>query len=465
MTQINVENPYNQAVIDQVTLSSWSELDSFLQQAHETFVDKAQRTPAHERIAILNRCAQLMREQKDDLAMLIASEGGKPLTDAQVEVDRAIDGVELCAKELLNLKGEQIPMDLTAAGSGRLAFTYREPIGPVVAVSAFNHPLNLIVHQVAPAVAVNCPILIKPANDTPLSAKKFVELLYQAGLEPKWCRFFLAKREDTERLVSDPRTAFFSFIGSPKVGWYLRSQLAPGTRCALEHGGAAPVIIDHTVDIDAILPSIVKGGFYHSGQVCVSIQRIFVANTIVEEFTDKLVKRVKKLVVGDARKADTDCGPLIRPAECQRVSEWVEEARSGGADILIGGRALSATLYEPTVILNPAETLNVSLKEIFGPVVCVYGFDQITDAYRRANDVPFSFQAAVYSNALETVLQAQHALEASAVMINDHSAFRVDWMPFAGRKQSGYGVGGIPYTMRDFTEEKMVVIKLPILPL
>ena len=461
MTVVKVENPFNQEVIAELTLSTWDELDAMLQQAADTFADKAQRLAAHERIVILNRCAELMLEQKDELAMLIATEGGKPLKDAIIEVDRAIDGVQLAAKELLGLKGEQIPMDLTAAGAGRLAFTYREPIGPVVAVSAFNHPLNLIVHQVAPAIAVNAPILIKPANDTPLSAKKFVELLYQAGLDKKWCRFFLAKREDTERVVTDPRTAFFTFIGSPGVGWYLRSKLAPGTRCALEHGGAAPVIVDKQVDIDAILPSIVKGGFYHSGQVCVSVQRIYVDNHILDDFVRKLVEQVGKLVVGDAREGNTDCGPLIRPKECQRVAEWVEQAKQSGAQIPIGGKALTSTLYEPTVILNPADDLNVSSKEIFGPVVCVYGYDHITEAYQRANNVPFSFQAAVYTQSLEVALQAQHQLEASAVMVNDHSAFRVDWMPFAGRKESGYGIGGIPYTMHDFTEEKMVVIKLP----
>ncbi|WP_144210808.1 aldehyde dehydrogenase family protein [Shewanella donghaensis] len=461
MNQLDVLNPSTGEVIGQVAFSNWDQLDQYLQQAHETFADKSQRTPAHERTAILKRCAQLMKEQQDDFAMLIATEGGKPLKDAYVEVIRAIDGVELCANELHNLKGEQIPMDLTAAGAGRMAFTYREPIGPVVAVSAFNHPLNLIVHQVAPAIAVNCPILIKPANDTPLSAQKFVELLYQAGLDQKWCRFFVAENEDTERVVTDPRTAFFSFIGSSKVGWYLRSQLAPGTRCALEHGGAAPVIIDDTVDIDAILPAIVKGGFYHSGQVCVSVQRIYITNNTIDVFAKKLVEQVNLLVVGDAREADTECGPLIRPAECQRVADWVDEARNAGAQILTGGKKLSQTHYEPTVILNPNDDLKVSAMEIFGPVVCLYGVDNLKSAYKRANNVPYSFQASVFSNSLETVLHAQHELDASTVLINDHTAFRVDWMPFAGRKQSGYGVGGIPYTMRDLTEEKMVIMKLP----
>ena len=203
VNSISVLNPLNQKPIGDVAKTEWAMLDSYLQQASDLHKDKCQHLAAYERGTILMRCAQLMREEQDDLALLIASEGGKPLKDAKVEVTRAIDGVELCVKELLHLRGEQIPMDLTAAGEGRLAFTYYEPIGPVLAISAFNHPLNLIVHQVAPAVAVGCPVLIKPANDTPLSAQRFVQLLYQAGLDEKWCRFFLCDREYTERLVSD----------------------------------------------------------------------------------------------------------------------------------------------------------------------------------------------------------------------------------------------------------------------
>lgn len=461
MSKITVLNPLNQEPIGEVEKTEWSELDAYLQQASDLHKDKSQHLAAHERSAILMRCAELMRQEADELALLIASEGGKPLKDAKVEVTRAIDGMELCVKELLHLRGNQIPMDLTSAGSGRMAFTYREPIGPVVAISAFNHPLNLIVHQVAPAVAVGCPVMIKPANDTPLSAQRFVQLLHEAGLDEKWCRFFVADRKYSERLVSDPRTAFFSFIGSAKVGWYLRSQLAPGTRCALEHGGAAPVVVDETADFSSMIPLLAKGGFYHSGQVCVSVQRIYAHKSIAKRLAVQLAEHAEQLVVGDARDINTDCGPLIRPAECKRVEEWVEEAKANGADILCGGKALSETLYAPTVIYNPDDSLKVSQLEIFGPVVCVYSYDNIEEAFARANDVPYSFQASVFSDNLNVVLRAQHELEAAAVMVNDHTAFRVDWMPFAGRKQSGYNVGGIAYTMHDMSEEKMVVIKLP----
>ena len=271
-------------------------------------------------------------------------------------------------------------MDLTAAGSGRLAFTTRDPIGPVVAVSAFNHPLNLIVHQVAPAIAVGCPVLVKPAGDTPLSCQAFVEMLYEAGLPEEWCRFVMSDRESSEKLVTDPRVAFFSFIGSAGVGWMLRSKLAPGTRCALEHGGVAPVIIDESAGLEAIIPSLLKGGFYHSGQVCVSVQRIFAPRAQAGDIAQMLAEGASKLIVGNAIDEQVECGPLIRPAEVDRVAAWVDEAKNAGAKILTGGERLTETTYAPTVLLEPPTNAKISNAEVFGPAVCVYGYDDMDEA-------------------------------------------------------------------------------------
>jgi len=239
----------------------------------------------------------------------------------------------------------------------------------------------------------------------------------------------------------------------------LRSKLAPGTRCALEHGGVAPVIVDETADIGTVVPSVTKGGFYHSGQVCVSVQRAFVHTSIIDDFADVLVAQVSALKVGNAIHADVDCGPLIRPREVDRVAEWVEEASAAGGQILCGGEKLSDTTYAPTVILNPPAEVTISQQEVFGPVVCLYSYDEFGDAIARANAVEYSFQAAIFSSNLEHALRAFREIDASAVMVNDHSAFRVDWMPFAGQKTSGLGVGGIPATMHDMTQEKMVVFK------
>ncbi|MBA6417138.1 aldehyde dehydrogenase family protein [Colwellia sp. 6M3] len=458
--KLDVFNPYDQTYLGSVPMLEWAKIDNYLTTSEQLFKDRQQWLPAFERINILKKVAVLISERADELALLIASEGGKPLVDARVEVTRAIDGVELCAKEIANLKGSQIPMDLTQAGAGRIAYTSKEPIGVVVAVSAFNHPLNLIVHQVAPAIAAGCPVLVKPAGDTPLSCKAFVDILHQAGLPPQWCRFVMCETATSERMITDPRVAFLSFIGSAKVGWMLRSKLAPGTRCALEHGGVAPVIIEESADIDAMIPSLLKGGFYHSGQVCVSVQRIFAPKAKAKAIAQKLADGAAKLIVGNAIDESTECGPLIRPAEVDRIEAWVDEAVSAGATLLTGGKRLGETTYAPTVLLEPPVDAKVSTMEIFGPVVCVYGYDDINQAIAQANALEFAFQASVFTKNLDIAMKAINELDATAVMVNDHTAFRVDWMPFAGRKHSGYNTGGIAYTMHDMSQDKMAVIKL-----
>lgn len=455
---LDVVNPYNGELIDRVLLSSWQDIDAMLATASECYRDRKCWLPTPERIGILQRAAAIMTARFDELAMGIAREGGKPLIDARVEVTRAIDGVELCVSELGHLAGSQIPLDLTAAGIGRAAFTFREPIGPVVAVSAFNHPLNLIVHQVAPAVAVGCPVIVKPANDTPLSAYTFVSILHEAGLPEHWCRCVSTDRTVGEQLVTDPRVAFFSFIGSAQVGWMLRSKLAPGTRCALEHGGVAPVIVDDSANFERMLPALLKGGFYHAGQVCVSVQRVFAPRAMAEDLAGRLAEGAAGLVVGPATDEATQVGPLIRNREVDRVGQWVDEAVAAGARLVCGGKKLGPSTYAPTVLLDPPANARVSTEEVFGPVVCIFSYDSIDQALDQANSLPFAFQAACFTNRLDTALKCINRLDATAVMVNDHTAFRVDWMPFAGARRSGYGIGGIGHTMHDMTREKMMVL-------
>ncbi|MHA7819421.1 MAG: aldehyde dehydrogenase family protein [Erythrobacter sp.] len=454
-----VVNPFDRKKIGEVPTHDWDQVDAYLTKAAELHADRSKWLKTHERAAILEKVVEIMKDRRDHLAMQIANEGGKPLIDARVEADRAIKGVELCIEDLGNVRGTEIPMGLSSSGDGRLAWTSREPIGPVVAVSAFNHPLNLIVHQVCPAVATGCPVIVKPASDTPLSCFEFVDILHEAGLPEDWARAVLPSRDASEKMVTDKRVAFFTFIGSAGVGWGLRSKLAPGTRCALEHGGVAPVIVDPTADLDAAVPALVKGGFYHSGQVCVSVQRIFAHSSIVDDLANRLAEKAKALKVGNAIHENTECGPLIRPKEVDRVAEWVDEARDGGAEVLCGGEKLGETTYAPTVLLNPSPDATISKNEVFGPVVCVYSYDDVDDAIAQANSLDVSFQAAVFTNDLANAMHTYRNINASAVMVNDHTAFRVDWMPFAGLKESGHGVGGIPYTMHEMTIEKMIVIK------
>lgn len=457
---VEVDAPYDGAVIATVATADAGAVETALATAARLYADRGGWLSPAKRIEVLERAAGIMSDRAEELAVEAAREGGKPLIDSRVEVARAIDGVRLCVEGLRTQAGTEIPMNLNAASMNRLAMTTHEPIGPVVAVSAFNHPLNLIVHQVGPGIAAGCPVVVKPAEVTPLSCLRFVGILHEAGLPEEWCQAVVtAGHEVAEALVTDPRVAFFSFIGSARVGWMLRSKLAPGARCALEHGGVAPIIVARGADLDAVLPLLAKGGFYHAGQVCVSVQRIFADMAIAGEVAERLAAMAKELKVGDPTLAETEIGPLIRHAEVDRVAEWVEEARNGGSGVLSGAEKLSASCYAPTVLAEPAADARVSTLEIFGPVVCVYGYDDMDAAIERANALPFAFQAAVCTRDIDTAMRAFRRLDASAIMVNDHTAFRVDWMPFAGLRQSGHGVGGIHHTLRDMQIEKMLVLR------
>ena len=455
---LTVTAPYTGETLGTLEQHNAEQIEQLLASAHGLYRQRKGWLPLHQRVTILENLVELMTEQRESLALQAAQEGGKPLPDSLVEADRAVDGVRLALEAMRSDAGTVIPMGGTAASAGRAAFTQKEPIGVVVAVSAFNHPLNLIIHQVVPAVAAGCPVIVKPAEDTPLSCRSVVELLHQAGLPEPWCQMVLPESiELSEALVTDHRVGFFSFIGSARVGWMLNSKLAPGTRCALEHGGVAPLIVAADADLDRAVAAVAKGGFYHAGQVCVSVQRAYVHSSIAEEFNQRLVTAAKAMKVGDPAKADTEVGPLIRPGEVQRVHEWVVEAAESG-ELLYGGEQLPNQCYTPTVIVNPDVNCKLSQQEVFGPVVCVYSFDDMTAVLEQANALPVAFQAGVFTKNIDTAMEVYRGIDASAVMWNDHTAFRVDGMPFAGLRQSGLGVGGIPHTIEDMQIDKMLVI-------
>ena len=455
---LTVHAPYNGAVVGQVAVSTEADVEQALSVAHGIFRDRSQWLSKPQRIEILQRSAELIAARKLEIATQAASEGGKPLKDSITEVERGIDGILNCIEVLRTEGGHVIPMGLNATSQNRVAFTQYEPIGVVAAVSAFNHPFNLIVHQVVPAIAVSAPVIVKPAANTPLSCQTLLQILAEAGLPTGWAQMVLpTDNAVTGRLVSDPRVGFFSFIGSAAVGWMLRSTLAPGTRCALEHGGVAPVILAADADLDDALPRIARGGFWHAGQACVSVQRIFCHRSIAEQVAVRPGQLGDAMVVGDPTDIRTDVGPLIAEREVHRVDQWVNAAVAGGARLISGGRVLDYNGYAPTVLLNPPIDSNVMQKEVFGPVVAVYAYDDLADAIQLANALPYAFQAAVFTRDLDTAMQCYQDLDATAVMVNENTLFRVDWMPFAGARLSGHGVGGIPHTMKEMQIEKMMV--------
>ncbi len=455
----DVLSPFDETVIESLSYIDEGTALAALERAHELHQNRDGWLDATKRIRILERFASLAEHRADELARQAAREGGKPLKDSIVEVERGIEGVRVAIKEIDQLLGTEIPMRLNDASAHRFAHTYREPRGVVLAISAFNHPFNLIIHQVVTAVAAGCPVLVKPAMTTPLSCRTVVDLLQEAGLPEGWCQLLLCKNEITEKLVTDQRVSFMTFIGSARVGWYLRSRLAPGAACSLEHGGVAPAIVDATADIDNCIPLLTRGGFYHAGQVCVSVQRIYLQKRIAEQFTLRFVDAAKELKTGDPLDPETDVGPLISRGEVDRVDSWVKEAVRHGAELLCGGKKLSETTYEPTILLNPPDDAQVSNEEIFGPVVALYTYDKLDEAIARANAPELFFQASVFTSDLDTALGVSRRLNGMAVMVNDHTAFRVDWMPFGGHRQSGLGLGGIGHTMRDMTLERMVVFR------
>lgn len=467
---LQVRSPFDHHLISEIPVSGEQEIESALARAHAVFCDSARWLPRYKRIEILEKFAGLMVDQAVEITLKAAEEGGKPYRDSKVEVDRAINGVKIAIAELFHLQGEEIPMGMTAASVNRLAFTTREPVGVVLAISAFNHPVNLIIHQVIPAIAAGCPVIVKPASSTPLSCLNLVKLLREAGLPDDYCIPVVCNRNLAEKMAADPRISFLTFIGSQEVGWHLRSILAPGTRVALEHGGVAPVIVDQTADLEEIAPAIAKGGFYHAGQVCVSVQRVFAHEGIAMDLAQRLAEIAKMQKVGDPLDPATDIGPLNSPGEATRIQNWVQEAVNGGARLLTGGNKMEKSkpniqdsnfqqFYHPTVLFNPPSFARVSTHEVFGPVICIYPYSDMDEAISLANSLRLAFQASVFSKDIDTALLAAKKLNASAVMINDHTAFRVDWMPFGGRGESGLGTGGIPQSMREMTQEKLIVMR------
>ena len=458
---IEVTSPFDGKVVGEVPFSTTEQVQEAIDLARATFDDHENALPKYKRVEILQNVVKIMSSQVEELTKLCASEGGKPWMDSQVEVNRAINGVELAIEALSAQEGKEVAMGHTASSANRMAYTFKEPIGVVAAISAFNHPFNLAVHQVIPAIAVGCPVVIKPATQTPMSAIRLVEILEEAGLPKGWAQAVVCDRHGGELLATSEKVDFLTFIGSGAVGWYLNSKVSNGTRVALEHGGVAPVIVEADADLDELIPAIGKGGFYHAGQVCVSVQRVFVHEDICDEVASRLADYAKNLVVGDQLDPKTEVGPLINNNEVNRVEEWVNEGVEKGGKILTGGKRISDSCYEPTVIVNPADDALVSTKEVFGPVVCVYSYSDMEEAIDRANALEVSFQAAVFTKNIDKAFRAVKRLNGTAIMVNEHTAFRVDWMPFGGAKASGLGLGGIHHSMEEMSNEKMMVIKSP----
>jgi acyl-CoA reductase-like NAD-dependent aldehyde dehydrogenase len=427
-------------------------------------VDAAERAlaaplPAHKRAEILVRVAGALGRRHDEVARLISDEAGKPLKAARVEARRAMSTYTFAAVEARKLAGEVVPMDAARTGEGKLAFTIRAPIGIVGAITPFNFPLNLVAHKIAPALAAGCPVVLKPAGQTPLSALLLAELEEEAGLPAGWLSVVVGPAAEIgDVLVSDDRVKALTFTGSADVGWKLRER-APRKRVALELGNATPVVVDASADIEDVASRMAAHAFSFAGQSCISVQRIYVEREAYEPFLERFVPEVEALKVGDPADEETDVGPVIDDAARERILAWIEEARAAGARVLTGGD-LDGGLIRPTVIADAAPGLKVSSEEVFGPVVTVNPYDTLDEAIALANGTRYGLQAGLFSRRLDTALRAARELEFGGVTINEAPTFRADQMPYGGVKESGNTREGPAYAVRELTEERVVVFQL-----
>jgi acyl-CoA reductase-like NAD-dependent aldehyde dehydrogenase len=415
----------------------------------------AEPLPAHERAAVLDRVAAALAERRDEAAQLVCAEAGKPMKAARVEADRAVSTFTFAGVAARTLAGELVPMDASPAGAGKLAFTLRVPVGVVGAISPFNFPLNLVAHKLAPAIAAGCPVIVKPASKTPLSALFLAELLVDAGLPAGLLAVVPGPSSEIgDVFVEDSRVRLITFTGSAPVGWKLRERAAR-KRVTLELGNATPAIVLADADVESAATKLAASAFGFAGQSCIAVQRVFVSREILSLYTDAFVSASERLVVGDPADEQTDVGPVISSSDRDRILEWIEES---AGDVLTGGRLTDDGLIPPTVIASPPPTAKVACKEVFGPVATVTPVDSLEDAVAAANATPFGLQAGIFTRDVTAALRAAHALEFGGVTINETPTFRADQMPYGGVKDSGNTREGPAWAVRELTEERLVVL-------
>ncbi|MCP1357701.1 aldehyde dehydrogenase family protein [Aneurinibacillus migulanus] len=448
-------SPYSEEVIAEVPVATEEETEQAIASAYQARGVMA-KMPAHQRASILNELARLLAEREEEVARIIALEAAKPIAMARAEVARSVETYKFAAEEAKRIHGETIPLDAAPGGEGRVAYTVREPLGVIGAITPFNFPLNLVAHKVGPAIASGNTVVLKPATQTPLSAFFIAELLQEAGLPAGALNVVTGSgRVVGEKIVNDERVSVITFTGSPAVGIGIRNK-AGLKRTTLELGSNAAVIIDKGVNIDKIISRCVSGAFSNQGQVCISLQRVYAHDTIYDEFVEKFVAETEKLNIGDPLQPDTFVSALISPQDVKRALQWIEEAGQAGAKIATGGKAEGNVLY-PTVVLEGDASLKVSCQEVFAPLVVINRISSVQEGIDSVNDSRYGLQAGIYTDNVHTALDAAEKLHVGGVMINDIPTFRVDHMPYGGVKESGTGREGIKYAIEEMTELKLVI--------
>ena len=453
-----VRSPYDATLVGRVAEGDPARVDHAVRAAHEAFesADFAQ----HERAAVLDRAAALVRERVEDLALTIAAEAGKPLKTARVEASRCVDTLTFSAAEARKLTGGTVPMEASPAGGGKLGVMLRVPFGVVGAISPFNFPLNLVAHKLGPAIAAGNAIVLKPAGQTPISALKLAAILLEAGLPEGWLSVVPGPGSAVgNAIVEHELTRALTFTGSAGVGWDIRSRV-PHKKVNLELGSNAPLIVNADGDWEAAADKAQLHAFSHAGQSCISIQRILVHADVADAFTERLVAGAEALRVGDPLDPETDVGPLISAGDRDRVKEWVDEAVAGGAELLTGGELVDeGRCLAPTLLGSPPHEAKVWREEIFGPMATIDRFSDFGEALRMANDSKFGLQAGIFTRDVGRALEAARKLEFGGVLINEVPTFRADQMPYGGVKDSGNTREGPAFAVMELTEERFVTLQ------
>ncbi|HZQ19871.1 MAG TPA: aldehyde dehydrogenase family protein [Terriglobales bacterium] len=456
-TPVEIRAPYDGSPLAEVIQGTREHAETAIEAAVRAF-GSTRRLPAFERQRVLRSIAQQITSRKDEFARTIAQEAGKPLKAARTEVERAIFTFTVAAEETTRIPGEYLSLDWQQFTSGRWGIVRRFPIGPIAGITPFNFPLNLVAHKVAPAIASGCPIIVKPAPQTPLTALLLAETVEQAGLPDGAFNVLPLSNEDAALLVSDDRIKLISFTGSARVGWEVKNH-AGKKKVLLELGGNAGVIVHGDTDLAWAADRCISGGFNYAGQTCISVQRILVERPAFRKFTDLLLAGVSKLQIGDPLDESTDLGPLIRESDAVRAGEWIQQAVQDGATLLRGGKR-HGSILEPTVLTGTRPDMKVNCEEIFAPVVTVEAYDDFASALRRINESPYGLQAGIFTRDASRIFQAYEELEVGGVIAGDVPTFRIDNMPYGGVKDSGLGREGLRYAIEEMTEPRLLVMNL-----
>ncbi|HZQ67861.1 MAG TPA: aldehyde dehydrogenase family protein [Terriglobales bacterium] len=454
---VEVKSPYDGALVGTVYQGRREHAEAAIAAAVKAF-GTTRRLPAFERQRVLKRVAQGIAERKEEFARTVAQEAGKPIKAARTEVERAIFTFTVAAEESTRNYGEYLPLDWQEFTAGRWGIVKRFPLGPIAGITPFNFPVNLVAHKLAPAIASGCPMVLKPAPQTPLSALLLAHTVQQAGWPDGALNVLPLSNEDAGLLVTDERLKLISFTGSASVGWDIKRR-AGKKKVILELGGNAGVLVHNDADLNYAAERCVAGGFAYAGQTCISVQRILVERSVFGKFTELLLAGVKKLKTGDPLDDSTDLGPLIRESDAIRTIDWVQEAVRGGARLLAGGQR-RGSIVEPTVLTNTRADMKVNCQEIFGPVVTLETYEDFGEALRQVNNSPYGLQAGIFTRDVKLLFNAYEELEVGSVIAGDVPTFRIDHMPYGGIKDSGLGREGLRYAIEEMTEPKLLVMNL-----